>query len=134
MGESDPWEAIRHVTIDQVVTRVKLEGSAFQLYGHTKPEGWPFVVVVAIGKPGNERAVELAQKFHEGLTTAGASLRAAKNPEYAGKLIVHILRHGLPLCGFSKALPKDWPVGNVWVSYPGIGAVTCEACRAEVKG
>lgn len=28
---------------------------------------------------------------------------------------VHVLDRGLPLCGFSRDLPKDWPDGHVWV-------------------
>lgn len=29
---------------------------------------------------------------------------------------VHVLKHGLPRCGFSKEVPRDWPRGNVWVA------------------
>jgi len=81
---SDPWEEIRGASLDQVVTWVKLRGSAFEVNGHTTPEGWPFVVVVAVGKPGNERAVELAREFHSKLAEAGAPVTAASNPKAAG--------------------------------------------------
>lgn len=77
---SDPWEQVRHLTADQLVTWTKLNGSAFALNGNTTPEGWPFVVVIAVGKPGNEHAVELAQEFHRRLTEAGAPLHRGENP------------------------------------------------------
>lgn len=28
---------------------------------------------------------------------------------------VHVLLHGLPLCGFTKDVPRDWPDGHVWI-------------------
>jgi len=28
---------------------------------------------------------------------------------------VHLLHHGLPRCGFSKDIPKNWPNGHKWV-------------------
>jgi hypothetical protein len=62
---SDPWEAVRHLTLDQLVTRTKLSNaSALRLNGFTTPEKWPFVVVIAIGGPGNEAAIELANEFN----------------------------------------------------------------------
>jgi hypothetical protein len=35
---SDPWDEIRHATLDQIVTAVKLRGSASMLRGLTTPE------------------------------------------------------------------------------------------------
>lgn len=29
--------------------------------------------------------------------------------------MIHILHEGLPLCGFTDAVPRDWPVGDRWV-------------------
>lgn len=26
----------------------------------------------------------------------------------------HVLRHGFPLCGFSKEVPREWPEGHRW--------------------
>jgi hypothetical protein len=80
MPIDDPWEQVRFLTADQLVTWTKLNGSAFALNGNTTPEGWPFVVVIAVAKPGNERAVELAQEFHRKLTEAGAPVRRTENP------------------------------------------------------
>lgn len=62
---SDPWEAIRHLTIDQLVTQVKLAGSSFLLCGNTTPENWPFRMILVIGKPGNEGALLLIEKIRE---------------------------------------------------------------------
>jgi ABC-type sugar transport system substrate-binding protein len=77
------WEAIRHMTIDQLVTATKLHGSSSGVVGWTTPEGWPFVVVVGVGSPGNERAVEWAREFHQKMAAA-AGVRVAVNPEVTG--------------------------------------------------
>lgn len=77
---TDPWEAIRHATMDQLVTQAKLAGSALQLNGFTTPEGWPFVVVIAVAAAGNEKAVELAQEFGSKLRAAGAGYAERKAP------------------------------------------------------
>lgn len=55
--------ALRGLTVDQLITDVKLAGAAGEIFGLTTPEGWPFVIIVAIAKPGNERAVELTKDF-----------------------------------------------------------------------
>jgi hypothetical protein len=31
-------------------------------------------------------------------------------------VIVHILKSGLPLCGFTRDVPRDWPDGHKFVS------------------
>lgn len=54
----DPWEDIRHATMDQLVTKAKLSGSGMALNGFTTPEGWPFTVLIAIGSPGNELGLD----------------------------------------------------------------------------
>lgn len=53
------WERIRHMTLDQIVTAVKLSGSAGKLHGFTTPEGYPFRLMVAVGVPGSERVIEI---------------------------------------------------------------------------
>lgn len=38
---------------------------------------------------------------------------------YAGsERKVHILKEGLPLCGFSRRIPRDWPKGHAWIEEP----------------
>ena len=44
--------------------------------------------------------------------------------------IVHVLVAGRPKCGFTTDLPKDWPVGHVWVQ-AGDPAVTCGGCLED---
>ena len=79
---ADPWETIRYMTMDQLVTYAKLNGSAFVLNGFTTPERWPFTIVIAIGAPGNEAVPELAKKFHAELSALGAPLtKSAVNPK-----------------------------------------------------
>jgi hypothetical protein len=31
--------------------------------------------------------------------------------------VVHVLKGGYPMCGFSLALPEQWAPGNTWVSF-----------------
>lgn len=50
--------------------------------------------------------------------------------------VVHVLRGGFPLCGFSLHLPENWPVGNTWVSFrdPEVRMrVTCTDCKDELE-
>lgn len=78
---ADVWEEIRHVTIDQLVTATKLRGTVQVAHGFTTPEGYPFVVLVAIAKPGSERVVEFAKEFMAKMDAAGAPLTRADNPK-----------------------------------------------------
>lgn len=79
---NDPWEQVRHLTLDQLVTQTKLAGgSAFQLNGFTTPEKWPFTVVVAIAGPGNDYAVELANEFSTNMKNCARWVKEAENPE-----------------------------------------------------
>lgn len=56
----------------------------------------------------------------------------------AAALTIHFLHHGLPLCGFTRAVPIDWPGGHVWahvgdteaLEHPGM----CARCRHKAKG
>jgi hypothetical protein len=61
----DAWEKMRHLTLDQLVTTVKLQGSAVRITGMTTPEKWPFVLVVGVGKPGNELVLKYIQEFDD---------------------------------------------------------------------
>jgi hypothetical protein len=54
---------LKTLSVEQLVTDTKLSGSAAQVVGHTTPEHWPFIVVVAVAKPGNELAVQYAKEF-----------------------------------------------------------------------
>jgi len=75
---ADAWEAIRFMTLDELVTRTKLAGSSAMLWGKTTPEGYPFVVVVAIGAPGNEQVIEFAREYNEKMVRAGAPAAHAR--------------------------------------------------------
>lgn len=66
---------LKTVTVDQFVTKVKLNGSSAIINGHTKPEGWPFAVVVAIGSPGNQMAVEMVRQLNEDLAAVCLGVR-----------------------------------------------------------
>lgn len=46
--------------------------------------------------------------------------------------IVHVLHHGLPLCGFSRELPTSWPLGHVWLrAEDERHRISCGRCRAR---
>lgn len=81
----DPWEDIRHATVDQLITKAKLSGSGFALNGHTTPEGWPFTVLLAVGSPGNELALEFAREACAKLAAAASGTQYRFNPK--GSLI-----------------------------------------------
>ena len=53
--------------------------------------------------------------------------KANREPEV--EIVVHVLRHGLAVCKFSVALPKDWPAGHRWVYEQQRDHVTCVDCR-----
>jgi len=44
-------------------------------------------------------------------------------------VIVHILTQGLPICGFSREIPCNWPIGHKWVRPEGHSGATCGGCR-----
>lgn len=49
---------------------------------------------------------------------------------------VHILKFGFPLCEFTKAIPRDWPPQNYWVSVydqSRHNRVNCEKCKQKLK-
>ncbi len=80
---NDPWEQVRHLTLDEIVTRTKLsKASAFQLNGFTTPEKFPFTLVVAIGStPGNKKAIELATEFKDKMIALAKWAHEAQNPK-----------------------------------------------------
>ena len=41
---------------------------------------------------------------------------------------VHVLYHGLPLCGFSNLTPVNWEKGNLWVGVADRDKATCSTC------
>ena len=49
---------------------------------------------------------------------------------------VHILRHGLTLCGNVHGLPRDWGPGTMWIGFNDPRAlehVTCPTCRQVLE-
>lgn len=82
----DAWEKIRHLTLDQFVTQVKLVGSGIMLDGFTTPEKWPFVFVLAIASPGNEAAIDLAKNFHAEMQKRAKWTQAAHHPQNASAI------------------------------------------------
>jgi hypothetical protein len=48
-------------------------------------------------------------------------------------MIVHVLFRGYALCGFSQALPRDWPEGHRWVHYALRADATCASCREQAE-
>jgi hypothetical protein len=80
---NDPWEQIRHLTLDEIVTKTKLSNaSAFQFNGFTTPEKFPFTVIVAIGAtPENEKAIALAIEFKDKMVALAQWHREAQNPK-----------------------------------------------------
>jgi hypothetical protein len=78
---NDAWEQVRHLTLDEIVTRTKLSNaSAFQLNGFTTPEKFPFTVVVALGATvSDKQAIELATEFKDKMVALARWSREARN-------------------------------------------------------
>jgi hypothetical protein len=83
---SDLWDKLRWVTFDSMVTTVKRSGSAMQFDGLTTPEKWPFTIVVAVAKPGNERAVQLAKDFNDKMSAIAPTVQADAPGQSAAEL------------------------------------------------
>ena len=47
--------------------------------------------------------------------------------------VMHGIRQGLPLCGFTSNIPIEWPDGHRWTGFPDIDNMTCEKCIEEAK-
>jgi len=43
--------------------------------------------------------------------------------------VVHVLVHGLPMCGFTRDVPRDWPGGHVWTRAGSGECISCSQCR-----
>lgn len=50
----------------------------------------------------------------------------------APQVIVHILHHGLALCG-QPGLPCSWPKGHAWTRLDEAHAATCSGCKAAYE-
>lgn len=48
-------------------------------------------------------------------------------------MIIHVLRYGFALCGFSVALPRDWPEYHRWVPLENWEQATCQWCRQAAQ-
>ena len=48
-------------------------------------------------------------------------------------MIVHVLNRGQPYCGFSPALPAEWPAGHRWVGQDEAALATCPRCVVFAK-
>lgn len=98
-GPEDPWERIRHLTVDQLITEVKLAGgSACALHGNTTPEGYPFAFFLAVGTTeGNMFAVDLVQRCEATLDARAGWAQKDSNPE----------AFTCPRCGLASYNPND---------------------------
>lgn len=54
-------------------------------------------------------------------------------PAPAGTIIVHLLREGLPACGFLRKVPAEWPEGHKWEGLDRIQDVNCPRCLATLQ-
>lgn len=108
------------------------------------------LVVLAWGV--NARASRVAAALRElspirdlhvlGLTKEGAPrhplyVRATTRPQLwrkgsAQTAPIHVLHEGLPLCGFTRVVPRDWPAGHLWVGVGLVREATCSECRDAV--
>lgn len=43
--------------------------------------------------------------------------------------MIHILKHGAPMCRFAPGLPRDWPGGERWVAFNDPEVMTHATCQ-----
>lgn len=82
------WENVRFLTLDEIVTSIKLSGgSCAEVRANTTPEGYPAMIFVLVGTPGNERVIEMGKVFKQTLEAATNWKAEAQNPvlEWAGE-------------------------------------------------
>jgi hypothetical protein len=68
-----------------------------------------------------------AQKLQEEITKELEKRKVT----VASDEVVHVLKAGLPVCGFNTNLPKDWPPGHTWLAEgvdPAIALPTTSPC------
>jgi len=68
-------------------------------------------------------------RWDEGQDQTGAPdgvLREFASTDWLALEVVHLLWHGLPLCGFTLEMPCDWPDGHVWTTLR--SEVSCTGC------
>jgi len=69
-----------------------------------------------------ENESDHAERFEARLEQEAPRERAAATST------VHVLRQGLPLCGFSTEVPANWPPGHTWTHEDDCEHVTCPEC------
>jgi hypothetical protein len=74
----------------------------------------------------NDSGAEIVVCFPKG-TRMVTPEEASQPPE-----VVHVLREGYPLCGFSSKAPVDWPAGHKWIGPPDVKFATCGGCLARL--
>lgn len=83
-----------------------------------EPVATVLLELLAKGKPFTMSQLEAAVLEH-----------VEKHGSPSPGIVVHVLRAGLPLCGFSTRPPREWPENHKWTTAPiGAIAVTCETC------
>jgi hypothetical protein len=65
---------------------------------------------------------DLPDTVHACWEAAAAAVLAAQSVG-----VVHRLCAGVPLCGFTRKAPGDWPEGHRWSAYH--DDVTCQQCK-----
>lgn len=64
----DRWDLTK-VSINEMITETKRqEMTVMEVRGFTTPEGWPFVVLAAVIKPGQEEMLSLVEHFEKEAT------------------------------------------------------------------
>lgn len=94
-----PWERLRFVTIDQLVTGVKLSGnSATSVFGNTTPEGYPFALLLAVGSThDNLKGIEIIKSACALMSNLASGTKQAAAPGASQ----------CPGCGFASFSPED---------------------------
>ena len=52
------------------------------------------------------------------------------------EIVFHVLKSGMPLCGFSKDVPQKWPKRNWWIYHRDKERrklINCQKCMSRLK-
>lgn len=105
--------AIKIVSVHMVDKQIDSD-FAGQVVDDDGSETWPHIPAVHI-------------QFEKSPWVLGRTGHVIKNP------VIHGLLGGSPLCHFSRAVPRDWPDGHLWVGLSEAEKITCTECKKAAE-
>lgn len=127
------WEIPVTLVSDEEVPNVEerfrlyrvIEGEVRALGGYLCRDdlGKAVVVPIEIQMEDLQRSLRSVR----GILSVGVALRVRTERVERGEALVHILHHGVTLCGYPTGFPKDWPSG-LFEGFAQADEATCPEC------